>query len=60
MNSGIKKLMKARLNEIRDLCTQGCFNKSARNCLMEVGALAIELMQLLENADVNGADGNDG
>ena len=30
---------------------QGCFNKSARNCLMDVGAIAIELIQLLENAD---------
>lgn len=51
MNGRIKELMRARLNEIRDLCTQGCFNRSARNCLMEVGALAIELMQLLENCN---------
>lgn len=49
MNKTTKDLLRHLIDEARELCTQGCYRKSARNCLIDVGALLIEMRQLVEN-----------
>lgn len=49
MNRGAVERLRQLIEEARDACTAGLYNRSARLCLLDVGALLVEMRQTVEN-----------
>jgi len=49
MNRGAVERLRQLIDEARETCTAGLYNKSARLCLLDLSALLVEMRQTVEN-----------